>query len=135
MSRIDRTTYAHTSGQAIAALAAGARIFGDEEWLDLADTAAADLDPQGRLDRLKAFFNEDLGAHAERLGDELDPWIEVPTQAALAWWLHYLPAEDVAASHVDPEAVRARLEIRPGADPDDIALGFFALQRSLSKDE
>lgn len=191
--RVDRTTFAHTSGQAIAALAAGARIFEDEDWLELAntalrgvdaylglpagflhavdadgrqemegylpaqiwpeiarqelhkaaraldrdpaDTAAADLDPQGRLDRLEAFFDEDLNAHAERLDDELDPWTEVPTQAALAWWLHYLPAEDVAASHVDPEAVRTQLQIRPGADPDDVALGFFALQRGLPGEE
>ncbi len=187
--RVDRTTYAHTSGQAIAALAASARIFDDDElfeWSDTAlrgvdaylgipagflhavtdegqpelegylpaqiwpeiarlelrraaralerdptDTAAGEPDPQARLDRLQPFFNEDLNAHAERLGGELEPWTEVPTQAALAWWLHYLPAEAVAASHVDPAAVEAQLQIHPGADPDDIALGFDALQRGM----
>lgn len=88
-------------------------------------------DPVRALDRLEPFFAEDLGAHAERIGTELTPWSETRTQAALAWWLYRLPPEALDASHIDPVAVRDRLRIEPGDDPDDVALGFDALRRGL----
>ena len=90
----------------------------------LPDRAAA-------LERLEAFHDEDLGAHAERLDGELEPWAETRTQAALAWWLHHLPAEVVRESHIDADAVAGLLRIEPGADPDDVALGYHALRRGL----
>lgn len=88
-------------------------------------------DPVQALDRLEPFFDQDLGAHAERIGTELKPWSETRTQAALAWWLYRLPAEAVDASHIEPATVRDRLRIEPGDDPDAVALGFDALRRGL----
>ncbi len=183
--RVDRNTYADTSGMAIAALAATARVFEDEQTLTWAEEALQALDrylgteagflhgitaggrpelrgylpaqiwpaiarleladaveairgerpelpdPVATLDRLEPFYNEDLGAHGERLGTELEPWTETRTQAALAWWLHHLPTRAVGASHIDVDDVRAQLRIEPGADPDDVALGYHALRRGL----
>jgi uncharacterized protein len=70
-----------------------------------------------------------LGGYRERLGYEVEPWIETRTQAALAWWLAGLPETEIAAAGIDPARVEAQLSIPPGADPDDVALGFWALDR------
>ena len=183
--RVDRNTYADSSGQAIAALANMARVMEDEDTLDWAREAMQALDrylgteagflhgitadgrpamegylpaqiwpeiarlelaraiealegekpdlpdPVAALDRLKPFFDEELEAHAERVGSDLEPWSETRSQAALAWWLHRLPEEIVEESHIDPEKVRARLHIEPGADPDDVAIGFQALRAGI----
>ncbi len=88
-------------------------------------------DPVAALDRLEPFFDEALGAHAERVGTDLEPWSETRTQAALAWWLYRLEDEAIEASHIDRDTVRERLRIEPGADPDDVALGFDALHRGF----
>ena len=88
-------------------------------------------DPVATLDRLAPYYDEELGAHAERADGPLAPWAETRTQAALAWWLHHLPAEAVRESHIDPDAVAGLLRIEPGADPDDVALGYHALHRGL----
>ncbi|WP_051074970.1 DUF255 domain-containing protein [Thioalkalivibrio sp. ALJ16] len=88
-------------------------------------------DPVAALDRLEPFFDADLGAHAERVGSDLEPWSETRSQAALAWWLYRLPEAAITDSHIDRDTVRARLRIEPGADPDDVALGFDALRRGF----
>ncbi|WP_026304838.1 DUF255 domain-containing protein [Thioalkalivibrio sp. AKL8] len=183
--RVDRNTYADTSGQAIAALANMARVMEDRETLEWAREALTALDrylqteqgylhgisatgrpamggylpsqiwpeiarqelaratealdgerpempdPLAALDRLEPFFNKELGAHAERIGTDLEPWSETRTQAALAWWLYHLPDAAIEESHIDRDMVRERLRIEPGADPDDVALGFDALRRGF----
>ncbi|MGM0672703.1 DUF255 domain-containing protein [Thioalkalivibrio sp.] len=88
-------------------------------------------DPVTALDRLEPFFDADLGAHAERIGTDLEPWSETRTQAALAWWLYRLPDAAIDESHIERETIRKRLRIEPGADPDDVALGFDALRRGF----
>jgi hypothetical protein len=81
------------------------------------------------LEEVAAFYDGGLEAYRERRTDELEPWIETRTQAALAWWLARLPAMDVDRAGIDPALVHRRLSIAPGADPDDAALGFWALDR------
>ncbi|WP_019626677.1 DUF255 domain-containing protein [Thioalkalivibrio sp. ALJT] len=183
--RIDRNTYADTSGQAIAALAQFARVMEDRDTLDWAHEALQALDrylltdsgylhgltaagrpamagylpaqiwpeiarqelalatetltderpsmpdPVATLDRLAPFFDAELGAHAERVGSDLAPWSETRSQAALAWWLYRVPEAAINAAHIERATVRARLRIEPGADPDDVALGFDALRRGV----
>ena len=98
--------------------------------LYLQATGATDRSQELRLlEAVAGFHDEDLGGYRERRTRELEPWIETRTQAALAWWLGRLDPADIAAAGIDPEKVHAQLWIAPGADPDDVALGFKALAR------
>jgi uncharacterized protein len=98
--------------------------------LYLRATGVTDRQSEMRLlDAVATFHDEELDAYRERRTDELEPWIETRTQAALAWWLNRLDAADIAAAGIHPERVHAQLWIAPGADPDDVALGFQALMR------
>jgi len=91
-------------------------------------SGTAPVDRQQELLRNVArFYDAGLNAYRERTSEALEPWVETRTQAALAWWLATLPREAVKAAGIDPERVHARLFIAPGADPDDVALGFRAL--------
>jgi uncharacterized protein len=76
-----------------------------------------------------AFYDDGLDAYRERRTDELAPWVETRTHAALAWWLARLPATDIDRAGIDPALIHRQLSIAPGADPDDAALGFWALDR------
>jgi uncharacterized protein len=80
------------------------------------------------LARVAAYHDPGLDAYRERLGTEIEPWVEPRTQAALAWWWARVDRAELARAGVDPERVRAQLRIRPGDDPDDIALGFLGLR-------
>ena len=95
--------------------------------------AAADAPDAGReevlLEAVSTYRDAGLDAYRERRTGEFQPWVETRTQAALAWWLARLSAEDVEKASVDPERVHAQLIIPPGTDPDDVALGFWALDR------
>ncbi|AGA33725.1 protein of unknown function DUF255 [Thioalkalivibrio nitratireducens DSM 14787] len=82
------------------------------------------------LAAIAAFHDPGLGGYRERIGSELEPWVEVRTQAALAWWLARLPDTVITAAGIDPDRVHAHLRLVPGADPDDAALGFWALERA-----
>lgn len=79
------------------------------------------------LETIAGFHDPDLDAYRERRTLELDAWVETRTQAALAWWLAQLDEREVEAAGIDPDRVHARLWIEPGADPDDVAPGFWAL--------
>lgn len=174
--RVDRSSFADATGQAIAALVRAAQALEDPRLLDWAGAALAGLERhlragpgylhalppdgapelegylpaqvwpgiawhlyhsasgrapgerQGELLRyLAGFYDAGLNAYRERQTEALQPWVETRTQAALAWWLAALPREDLAAAGLDPQAVHAQLSIPPGADPDDVALGFLAL--------
>jgi uncharacterized protein len=81
------------------------------------------------LAEVAAFYDNGLDAYRERRTDELAPWVETRTQAALAWWLARLPAADIDRAGIDPAIIHRQLSIAPGADPDDAALGFWALDR------
>ncbi|AHE97996.1 hypothetical protein THITH_06720 [Thioalkalivibrio paradoxus ARh 1] len=93
------------------------------------NAGADDTREQDILAGIAAFLDPELGGYRERIGSELDPWVEVRTQAALAWWLAGLPDEMVTAAGIEPDRVHAQLRLVPGADPDDAALGFWALDR------
>ncbi len=98
----------------------------------LYQTATDTRDPrreQALLETVKTFHDPDLDAYRERRSDEFEPWVEPRTQAALAWWLAQLPAAEVERTGIDPALVHAQLIIAPGADPDDIALGMWALDQ------
>ena len=89
---------------------------------------ATDRTPEWRLLETIASFHDDaLAGYRERRTLELEPWIETRTQAALAWWLNRLDPADISAAGIHPDQVHAELWIAPGADPDDVALGFKAL--------
>lgn len=97
--------------------------------LYLEATNASDRSPELRLLRTVATFRDaKLGAYRERRNDEFEPWVETRTQAALAWWLSRLDPGEIADAGIDPASVHAQLWIAPGADPDDVALGFQALE-------
>jgi len=83
------------------------------------------------LRHVASYYDVKLNAYRERNNESLEPWVETRTQAALAWWLAALPRADIEAADIDPEAVHAHLFIPSGADPDDVALGFWALDSSL----
>lgn len=98
----------------------------------LYQTATDTRDPrrqQALLETVKAFHDPPLDAYRERRSDEFEPWVETRTQAALAWWLAQLPAAEVERAGIDSTRVHAQLTIAPGADPDDIALGMWALDQ------
>ena len=94
-------------------------------------TGAAATNGRNRalLGNVATYYDPKLDAYRERKTDELNPWTETRTQSALAWWLMQSPRADLAAAGIDPRRVHATLAIRPGADPDDVALGFWALDR------
>jgi hypothetical protein len=93
-----------------------------------ADARGEDIE-QTLLAAVSSYLDPDLDAYRERRTDEFEPWVETRTQAALAWWLAQLPADDVERAGVDPDRVHAQLIIPPGTDPDDVALGFWALNQ------
>ena len=96
--------------------------------LYLQATGAVGRSPELHLLRIVSTFHDAaLDAYRERRSDELEPWIETRTQAALAWWLSRLDPTDIEDAGIDPDRVHAQLWIAPGADPDDVALGFQAL--------
>ena len=84
---------------------------------------------QALLEAVSSYFDPGLDAYRERRIDEFEPWVETRTQAALAWWLAQLPADEVERAGVDTDRVHAQLVIPPGTDPDDVALGFWALDQ------
>lgn len=93
-------------------------------------TGAADREPELRLlETVATFKDADIDAYRERRSLDLEPWVETRTQAALAWWLGRLDPADVTAAGIDPDKVHGHLWIAPGDDPDDVALGFRALDR------
>ena len=91
--------------------------------------ARDDTIEQALLAAVSSYLDPGLDAYRERRMDEFDPWVETRTQAALAWWLAQLPADDIERAGVDPDRVHAQLLIPPGTDPDDVALGFWALDQ------
>jgi len=93
-----------------------------------ADARDGDIE-QTLLAAVSSYLDPDLDAYRERRTDEFEPWVETRTQAALAWWLAQLPADDAERAGLDPDRVHAQLIIPPGTDPDDVALGFWALDR------
>jgi uncharacterized protein len=98
--------------------------------LYLRATDARDRQPETRLlETVVTFHDEELDAYRERRTGDLEPWVETRTQAALAWWLDRLDPADIAAAGIDPAKVHVQLRIEPGDDPDDVALGFQALDR------
>lgn len=94
---------------------------------------ATDTRDQGHeqilLNAVTTFYDPHLDAYRERRSNEFEPWVETRTQAVLAWWLAQTPAAQVKSSGIEPSRVHAQLTIAPGADPDDIALGMWALDR------
>ena len=82
---------------------------------------------QALLRYIATFYDSGRDAYRERNTEELEPWIETRTQAALAWWLAQLRPADIESAGIDAKRVHAKLIIQPGADPDDAALGFWAL--------
>lgn len=99
--------------------------------LYLRATGNDDREPELRLlASIAGFLDPDLDGYRERRSLELDAWIETRTQAALAWWLAHVDAGDIEAAGIDPALVHAQLQIEPGDDPDDAALGFWALDPS-----
>ena len=174
---VDRTTYADTSGQVIAALVRASVALDDPDILEWARVALEGLDRQLRfgtgyrhalppggpaelegylpahiwpgiawtlyhhasglapgdrqltlLRQVASYYDAKLNAYRERNKEALEPWSETRTQSALAWWLATLPPADIKAAGIDPERVHALLSIPSGADPDDVALGFWALE-------
>ncbi|MFO8004214.1 DUF255 domain-containing protein [Thioalkalivibrio sp.] len=93
-----------------------------------ADARDGDIE-QTLLEAVSSYLDPDLDAYRERRTDAFEPWVETRTQAALTWWLARLPADAIERADVDPKRVHAQVIIPPGTDPDDAALGFWALDR------
>jgi len=78
------------------------------------------------LEVIATFHDPALDGYRERRTPELEPWIETRTQAALAWWLARVAPDRIARAGLEADRVHRQLWIAPGADPDDVALGFKA---------